>query len=253
MRSKSENVTPLKRNECPPKKGTISKNNFILQPLITKGTCDVLVFRGVTAGSPTKTSPQCVSKQTNHLNHPTLTSKLFFWYSSPWTSKPRPYKTLWFWGFRCFFQKNGLLIENFLSYLIPGYTSRIPHHPPPTVSTPSGQVERCHKFLPPRKLHGLNLRSRWIWLLVVVVGEGVCLGVCLAFHKKKKREKTWLLPFLKLTASLHLKMDGWNTDSFPFRMAYFKVRTVSLRECTRWDQNTRYKWGEKIERTPISL
>ena len=130
MRSKSENVTPLKRNECPPKKGTISKNNFILQPLITKGTCDVLVFRGVTAGSPTKTSPQCVSKQTNRLNHPNLTSKLFFGIPALELQNPGPYKTLWFWGFRCFFQKNGLLLENFLSYLIPGYTSRIPHHPP---------------------------------------------------------------------------------------------------------------------------
>ena len=35
---------------------------------------------------------------------------------------------------------------------------------------------------------------------------------------------------LKLTASLHLKMDGWNTFSFPFGMAYFQVRTVSFRE-----------------------
>ena len=36
---------------------------------------------------------------------------------------------------------------------------------------------------------------------------------------------------LKLTASLHLKMDGWNTFSFPFGMAYFQGRTVSFREC----------------------
>ena len=27
-------------------------------------------------------------------------------------------------------------------------------------------------------------------------------------------------------------MDGWNTFSFPFRMAYFKVRSVSFRECS---------------------
>ena len=29
-------------------------------------------------------------------------------------------------------------------------------------------------------------------------------------------------PSLKLTASLHLNMDGWKTFSFPFGMAYFE-------------------------------
>ena len=39
------------------------------------------------------------------------------------------------------------------------------------------------------------------------------------------------IPSLKLTASLHLKMDGRNTFSFPFGVsAYFQVRTVSFRE-----------------------
>ena len=33
----------------------------------------------------------------------------------------------------------------------------------------------------------------------------------------------WTLTSLKLTAILHLKMDGWNTFSFPFQMAYFQV------------------------------
>ena len=38
-------------------------------------------------------------------------------------------------------------------------------------------------------------------------------------------------PSLKLTASLHLKMDGWNTIvSFWGVQAYFQVRTVSFRE-----------------------
>ena len=35
---------------------------------------------------------------------------------------------------------------------------------------------------------------------------------------------------LKLTASLPLKMDGTGRRSFPFGMAYFQVRTVSVRE-----------------------
>ena len=35
-------------------------------------------------------------------------------------------------------------------------------------------------------------------------------------------------PSLKLTAILHLKMDGWKTFSFPFGMAYFEERTVSF-------------------------
>ena len=40
-----------------------------------------------------------------------------------------------------------------------------------------------------------------------------------------------LLHSLKLTASLHLEMNGWNTSYlFPFGMAYFQVRTVSFRE-----------------------
>ena len=33
-------------------------------------------------------------------------------------------------------------------------------------------------------------------------------------------------------ANLHLKMDGWNTRTFPFGMAYFQVRTVGFMECT---------------------
>ena len=33
---------------------------------------------------------------------------------------------------------------------------------------------------------------------------------------------------LKLTASLHLKMDGWNTIVSFWEFAYFQVRTVSL-------------------------
>ena len=35
---------------------------------------------------------------------------------------------------------------------------------------------------------------------------------------------------LPKTNSSHLKMDGWNTFSFPFGMAYFQGRTVSFRE-----------------------
>ena len=39
------------------------------------------------------------------------------------------------------------------------------------------------------------------------------------------------LPSLKQTANLHLKMDGWNTFSFPFLgWPFFQVRTVSFRE-----------------------
>ena len=43
-----------------------------------------------------------------------------------------------------------------------------------------------------------------------------------------------MIPSLKLT--WHLKMDGWKT-SFPFRMLYFQVRTVSFREgkARRWE------------------
>ena len=39
-------------------------------------------------------------------------------------------------------------------------------------------------------------------------------------------EDMCLLPSLKLTFS-HLKMDGWNTFSFPFRKPYLRGRTVS--------------------------
>ena len=63
------------------------------------------------------------------------------------------------------------------------------------------------------------------WLMV----GGVffcCLMVDGWFALKKMR-----LPSLKLTASLHLKMDGWNTFSFPFEMAYLQGRAVSVREC----------------------
>ena len=42
-----------------------------------------------------------------------------------------------------------------------------------------------------------------------------------------------LLPSLKLT--WHLKMDGWNTIVSFWGPAYFQGRTVSFRECTRWD------------------
>ena len=38
------------------------------------------------------------------------------------------------------------------------------------------------------------------------------------------------LPSPKLT--WHLRMDGWNTFSFHFGMAYFQGRTDSFRECT---------------------
>ena len=39
------------------------------------------------------------------------------------------------------------------------------------------------------------------------------------------------------TNSSHPKMDGWNTFSFPFGMAYFQVRTVSFREGSPFPTN----------------
>ena len=45
-----------------------------------------------------------------------------------------------------------------------------------------------------------------------------------SFSAFGKRSHT---PSLKLTASSHPKMDGWNTRPFPFGMAYFQVRAVS--------------------------
>ena len=51
----------------------------------------------------------------------------------------------------------------------------------------------------------------------------------------KARKESRSLPCLKLTASLHLKMDSWKTFSFPFWVpAYFQGRLlVSFRECIR--------------------
>ena len=43
-------------------------------------------------------------------------------------------------------------------------------------------------------------------------------------------------PPLKLTASLHLKMDGWNTIVSFWGPAYFQGQAVSFRECNRWDR-----------------
>ena len=43
---------------------------------------------------------------------------------------------------------------------------------------------------------------------------------------------------LKLTASLHLKMDGWNMIVSFWGPAYFQVRTVSLRECRECNINS---------------
>ena len=42
-----------------------------------------------------------------------------------------------------------------------------------------------------------------------------------------------ILHSLKLTASLHLKMDGWNTFSFPFGAfrPIFRGENVRFREC----------------------
>ena len=41
------------------------------------------------------------------------------------------------------------------------------------------------------------------------------------------------VPSLKLTASLHLKIDGWKITFLSFwGPAYFQGRTVSSRECT---------------------
>ena len=44
---------------------------------------------------------------------------------------------------------------------------------------------------------------------------------CFSFSNK--------LPSLNLTASLHLKIDGWNTILFLFGKVYFQVRTVGFR------------------------
>ena len=41
---------------------------------------------------------------------------------------------------------------------------------------------------------------------------------------------TRALPSLKLTAILHLKMDGWNTIRFLLGNPYFQGRLVSFRE-----------------------
>ena len=41
------------------------------------------------------------------------------------------------------------------------------------------------------------------------------------------------LPSLKLTAKA--PEHGWLEDEFPFRMAYFQVRTASFREGTKWE------------------
>ena len=43
---------------------------------------------------------------------------------------------------------------------------------------------------------------------------------CFSFSNK--------LPSLNLTASLHLKIDGWNTILFLFGKVYFQVRTVGF-------------------------
>ena len=43
------------------------------------------------------------------------------------------------------------------------------------------------------------------------------------------------LPSLKLTASLHLKMDGWNTIVSFWGLAHFQGRTAGFREgIVRW-------------------
>ncbi len=44
----------------------------------------------------------------------------------------------------------------------------------------------------------------------------------------------WMIlqvPSLKLTASLHLKMDGWKTILSFYVSAYFRWQTPSFREC----------------------
>ena len=51
-----------------------------------------------------------------------------------------------------------------------------------------------------------------------------------------KQQAILAVPSLKLTFS-PLKMDGWNTFSFPFGMAYFQGRAVSFRECIFWGAN----------------
>ena len=44
-----------------------------------------------------------------------------------------------------------------------------------------------------------------------------------------------MIPSLKLTASLHLKMDGWKTIASFWDPAYFQGRTVSFREGNDWN------------------
>ena len=64
----------------------------------------------------------------------------------------------------------------------------------------------------------------------------VCKKWCQNSLKKPTKRQTCyisgksrMIPSLKLTASLHLNMDGWNTIVSFWGPAYFQVRTVSFR------------------------
>ena len=61
--------------------------------------------------------------------------------------------------------------------------------------------------------------------LKVAFWKGKCRVNPLVSGKSTVRFFRIYITSLKLTASSHLKMDGWNT-SFPFRMAYFQVMLV---------------------------
>ncbi len=81
------------------------------------------------------------------------------------------------------------------------------------------------------------LRQSHCWRYSRFKGWYQVIGPKMNFERKT--------PSLKLTASLHLKMDGWNTFSFPFGISpYFQGRTVSFRECSFQQKNNSFFWGE---------
>ena len=65
-----------------------------------------------------------------------------------------------------------------------------------------------------------------------------------------KKKKTNQLHSLKLTASLHLKIDGWKTMRSFWDPAYFQGQTVSFRECKF---SARVVWVFIFEKTPIAV
>ena len=74
-----------------------------------------------------------------------------------------------------------------------------------------------YRYLHFQLCHQLHLKCQKVVVRMVEMSH-----FPLFFHKSIKKN----LPSLKLTSSLHLEMDGWNTRTFPFGdSAYCQVRT----------------------------